>query len=98
MYIWQRFSLTLHFFFFTFELFDTFVSLFSYIVNFSNFYLLSPPPSTSLIVLPLLLESAVFYKNKDRRIMFGGCVMRCGGRGYLCGPMLRHPFPLRDQL
>jgi hypothetical protein len=29
--------------------------------------------------------------------MFGGCVVRYGGRGCLGGPMLRHPFPLRDQ-
>jgi hypothetical protein len=28
---------------------------------------------------------------------YGGCVVRCGGRGCLRGPMLRHPFPLRDQ-
>jgi hypothetical protein len=29
--------------------------------------------------------------------MVGGCIVRCGGRGCLSGPMLRHPFPLRDQ-
>jgi hypothetical protein len=29
--------------------------------------------------------------------MFGGGVVRCGGRECLHGPMLRHPFPLRDQ-
>jgi hypothetical protein len=29
--------------------------------------------------------------------MFGGGVVRYGGMGCLSGPMLRHPFPLRDQ-
>jgi hypothetical protein len=29
--------------------------------------------------------------------MFGGGVVSCEGRGFLCGPMLRHPFLLRDQ-
>jgi hypothetical protein len=29
--------------------------------------------------------------------MFYGGVVRNGGRGCLCGPMLRHPFPLRNQ-
>ena len=39
-------------------------------------------------------------KNKQkikRRGIFGGCVVRSGGRRCLSGPMLRHPFPLRDQ-
>jgi hypothetical protein len=30
--------------------------------------------------------------------MFYGGVVRHGRRGRLCRPMLRHPFPLRDQL
>ena len=29
--------------------------------------------------------------------MFYGGVVRYGGRGCLSGPMLKHPFPLRDQ-
>jgi hypothetical protein len=29
--------------------------------------------------------------------MCGGGAVRCRGRGGLCGPMLRNPFPLRDQ-
>jgi hypothetical protein len=29
--------------------------------------------------------------------MFYGCVVRCGGRGCLSRPMLRHPFPVKDQ-
>jgi hypothetical protein len=29
--------------------------------------------------------------------MFGGCVVRGRERECLCGPMLRHPYPLRDQ-
>ena len=29
--------------------------------------------------------------------MIGGGAIWCGGRGCLCGSMLRHPFPLRDQ-
>jgi hypothetical protein len=37
----------------------------------------------------------VFYKiEKEFRGMFGGGVW-CGGRGFLCRPMLRHPFPLK---
>jgi hypothetical protein len=40
----------------------------------------------------------VFYKNIKRGgIRFGGYVVRYGGRGCLCRPMLRHPSPLRDQ-
>ena len=40
----------------------------------------------------------VFYKKIKRENMFGGGgVVRCGGRGCLRRPMLRHPFPLRDQ-
>jgi hypothetical protein len=29
--------------------------------------------------------------------LIGGCVARYGGRGCLCGPMERHPFPLRNK-
>jgi hypothetical protein len=44
------------------------------------------------------IPGVVFYKRiRERKNMFGGCVVRCGGRGCLCGPMLRHPLPLRDQ-
>jgi hypothetical protein len=44
------------------------------------------------------MDHVVFYKNiVERRNMFGGCGGRCGGRGYLWRPMLRHPFSLRDQ-
>jgi hypothetical protein len=39
----------------------------------------------------------VFIKEIKERSVFGGGVVRCGGRGHLRGPMLRHPFPLRDQ-
>jgi hypothetical protein len=39
----------------------------------------------------------VFYKNKERRNLFSGCVFKYGGRQCLCRPMLRHPTPLRDQ-
>jgi hypothetical protein len=41
----------------------------------------------------------VFYKKiKKEGTCFGGCgcVVRCGGKGCLLEPMLRHPFPLRD--
>jgi hypothetical protein len=36
-------------------------------------------------------------KIKERRNVFGGCVVRYGERDSLQGPILRHPFPLRDQ-
>jgi hypothetical protein len=36
----------------------------------------------------------LFYKKIRREVMLGGC----GERGFLCRPMLRHPFPMRDQL
>jgi hypothetical protein len=39
----------------------------------------------------------MFYKKIERRNMFGGCAVRCGGSRSLYRPMLRHPFPLRDQ-
>jgi hypothetical protein len=39
------------------------------------------------------IVTVVFYKK--RRIIFGGSGVWCGRRGCLCGPMLRHPFPLR---
>jgi hypothetical protein len=40
----------------------------------------------------------VFYKKKEEaRYMFVGGVVKCGGKGCLCGPMRRHPFPLRYQ-
>jgi hypothetical protein len=43
------------------------------------------------------LEDIVFYKNKERRNMFGGGAVWCRGRGLLYRPRLRHPFLLRDQ-
>lgn len=46
----------------------------------------------------MIANSVVFYKKKESKDMSGGGVVRCGGRGCLCGPMLGHPFPLRDQL
>jgi hypothetical protein len=36
-------------------------------------------------------------KDKERKNMLGECVVRYGGRGCLLGPMMRHPFPLRNQ-
>lgn len=43
----------------------------------------------------LTVSSVVFYK-KDRevRAMFGGGPVWCGGRGCLCGSMLKHPLSL----
>jgi hypothetical protein len=51
------------------------------------------------IQCPLLASMGivVFIKIKERENMFGECIVRYGGRGCLRGPMLRHPFPLRDQ-
>jgi hypothetical protein len=42
-------------------------------------------------------SNVVYYKKVRGRNMFGGCVARYGGRGCLQGPMLRHPFSLRNQ-
>jgi hypothetical protein len=43
-------------------------------------------------------EMLCLYKKKRKaRDMFGAGAVRCEGRECLCGPMLRHPFPLRDQ-
>lgn len=52
----------------------------------------------SKINVEQLCKVLCFINDKERMNMFGGCVVRCGRRGYLCGPILRHPFPLRDQL
>ena len=42
--------------------------------------------------------NALFYKNIWReQNMFGGGTVRSRGRECLFRPMLRHPFPLRDQ-
>ena len=36
----------------------------------------------------------VFYKKRKKKpVMFGGGMVLCGGRGFLCGLMLRHSFP-----
>lgn len=42
-------------------------------------------------------NGCVYKKVKREGICFGGCVVRSGGKGCLCGSMLRHPFSLRDQ-
>jgi hypothetical protein len=39
----------------------------------------------------------VFLKDKERRNIFNGGVVRCGGKEYLLRPILRHPLPLRDK-
>jgi hypothetical protein len=39
----------------------------------------------------------MFSKIKERKNMSGGCVVGCGRRSCLFQPMLRHPFPLREQ-
>jgi hypothetical protein len=36
-------------------------------------------------------------KDKGRRMCFEEGVVRYAGRGCLHGPVLRHPFPLRDK-
>jgi hypothetical protein len=37
----------------------------------------------------------VFVFLREERDVFGGGAVWCHGRGYLCGPMLRHPFSLK---
>ena len=54
--------------------------------------------SENKLLAKMASDTVVFYKKRKRqKEEFGGCVVRCGGRGCLGGPMLRHPFPLNYQ-
>lgn len=43
------------------------------------------------------IEHVVFYKKEEKKYVWWKCSY-VWEKIYLCGPMLRHPFPLRDQL
>ena len=48
------------------------------------------------LLYPYDLTNVFIKRQKEREVFYGG-VVRYGGRGCLSGPMLRHPFLLRDQ-
>lgn len=50
--------------------------------------LLFPPLSVASCDYRICITTVVSYKNKGRRNMFGGGVVRCGGRGTSAGPSL----------
>jgi hypothetical protein len=47
-------------------------------------------------VISIFLTVVFYKKDKEARDIIGTGTIWYGEKGCLCGPMLRHPFPLRD--